>query len=106
MVEEYNLGRGGLSASSCLAAPHCTKVVVNVTDDVCEEGENNSAHGLATPRKLDNGRRVARMQAKLVMAAQNGNLRDWTKAALSPCLDGLGVKVPSGSNRQTRNLAM
>ena len=47
------------------------------------------------------------MQAKLVMAAQNGKLCDWTRAALSHCLDVLGVKVPSGSNRpQTRDLAM
>ena len=88
--------------------PHpCTEVVVNVVDDVCEEGENNSVDELATPRKPDKGRGVATMQAKLVMAAQNGKLRDWTRAALSHCLDVLGVKVPSGSNRrQTRDLAM
>ena len=88
--------------------PHpCTEVVVNVVDDVCEDGENNSADELATPRKPDKRRGVARMQAKLVMAEQNGKLCNWTRAALSHCLDVLGVKVPSGSNcRQTRDLAM
>ena len=85
----------------------CTEVVVNVADDVCEEGENNSADESATPRKTHKGRRVARMQAKLVMAARNGKLRDWTRAALSHCLGVLGVKVPSGSNRrQISDLAM
>ena len=81
---------------------------MNVADDVCEDGENSSANELATPRKPDKRCGVARMQAKLVMAAQcDGKLRDWTRAALSHCLDVLGVKVPSGSNRrQTRDLAM
>ena len=85
----------------------CAEVVVNVADDVFEEGENNSAHELATPHKLDKRRGVATMEAKLVMAAQNGKLRDWTRVALSHCFDVLGVKVPSGTNRrQTRDLAM
>ena len=55
---------------------------MNVVDDVCDEGENNSADEFATPRKPDKGRGVARMQAKLVMAVQNGRLCDWTKGAL------------------------
>ena len=80
---------------------------MNVVDHVCEDGENNSADELATPRKPNKRRGVAKMQAKLVMAAQNGKLRDWTRAELSRCLDVLGVKVPSGSNRrQTRDLTM
>ena len=50
---------------------------------------------------------MATMQAKVVMAAQSGKLRDWTKATLSRCLDVLGVKLPSGSNRrQAREIAM
>ena len=70
-------------------------------------GENNSADELATPRKLDKGRGVASMQAKLVMAAQKGRLRDWTKGALLHCPDVLGVKVAGNSNRrQMRDLAM
>ena len=82
------------------AGPHpCAEVVVNVADDVREDGENSSADELATPRKQDKGRRVPRMQAKLVMAAQNSKLRDWTSAALSHYLDVLGVKAPSGRNR-------
>ena len=81
--------------------PHpCTKVVVNVADDVCEDGENNDVDELATPRKPYKGRGVATMQAKSVMAAQSGKLRDCTRAALSHCLDVLGVKLPSVSNRQ------
>ena len=78
-----------------------------VAGDVCDEGENNSAHELATPRKPDKGRGVARMQAKLVMAAQNGKLSDWTRGALLHCLEVLGVKVAGSSNqRQMRDLAM
>ena len=85
----------------------CGDMVVNVVDDVRDEGENNSADELATPRKPDKGRGVARMQAKLVMAAQNGRLRDWTKGALLNCLDVLGVKVAGNSNwRDRRDLAM
>ena len=99
-----------LVCHACIfAGPHpCTEVVVNnVADDVCEDGENKSADELATPRKPDKRRGVARMQAKLAMATQNGKLRDCTRAALPLSLDGLGVKVPSRSNRrQTRNLAM
>ena len=80
---------------------------MNVADDVCEDGESSSADELATPRKPDKGRGVARMQAKLVMATQSGKLRNWTRAALSHCLDVLGVKLPSGSNRgQARDIAM
>ena len=80
---------------------------MNVADDVCEAGENNSADELATPLKLEKRRDVARMQVKLVMVAQNGKLRDCTRTVLSCFLDVLGVKVLSGSNRrQTRDLAM
>ena len=69
-------------------------------------GENNSADDLATARKPNKGRAVARMQAKLVMAAQNGRLRDWTKGALVNCLDVLGMKVASNSTRrELRDLA-
>ena len=82
------------------AGPHpCTQVVVNVADDVYENGETNSADELATPCKPDKRRGVDRMPAKSVMAAQNGKLRNWTRAALSHYLHVLGVKVPSGSNR-------
>ena len=70
-----------------------------VADDVCEDGENKSADELATPRKPDKRRGIARMQPKLAMAAQNGKLRESTRAALPHCLDALGVKVPSGSQR-------
>ena len=78
-----------------------------VAGDVCDEGENNSADELATPRKPDKGRGVARMQAKLVMAAQNGKLSDWTRGALLHCLEVLDVKVAGSSNqRQMRDLAM
>ena len=94
-------------ACFCAGPRPCTEVVVNVADDVCVEGENNSADELATPRKPDKGRRVAKMQAKLVLAAQNGTLRDWTRGALLHCLDVLGVKVACSSNRrQMRDLAM
>ena len=76
------------------AGPHpCTKVVVHLADDVCEDDENNNADELATPRKLNKGRGVARMQAKSVMAAQSGKLRDRTRGVLSLCLDVLGVKL-------------
>ena len=40
------------------------------------------------------------MQAKLVIAAQNGRLRDWSKGALLNCLDVLGVKLAGNSNRR------
>ena len=66
---------------------------MNVADDVCDDGENNSADEWATPRKPDKERHVAKMQAKLVMAAHHGKLRDWTRGALLHCLDVLGVKV-------------
>ena len=80
---------------------------MNGADDVYNEGENNSADELVTPRKPDKGRGVARMHAKLVMAAQNGKLRDWTRGALLHCLEVLGVKVAGSSNRrQMRDLAM
>ena len=94
-------------ACFCASPRPCRDVVVNVVDDVPDEGENNSADKLATPRKPDKGRGVARMQAKLVMAAQNGRLRDWTKGALLNCLDVFGVKVAGNNNRrQMRDLAM
>ena len=88
--------------------PHpCTELAVNVADDVCEDGENNSPDEVATPRKPDKGRGVARMQAKLLMAAQSGKLWDWKRALLSHCLNVLGVKLPSGGNRrQARGIAM
>ena len=69
-------------ACFCAGPRPCTEVVVNVADDVCDDGENNIADELATPRKRDKGRRVVRMQAKLVMAAQNGKLRDWTRGGV------------------------
>ena len=79
---------------------------MNVVDDVCDEGENNSADELATARKPNKGRGVARMQAKLVMAAQNGRLRDWTKGALLNCLDVPRIKVAGNSTRrELRDLA-
>ena len=93
-------------ACFCASPRPCGDVVVNVVDDVCDEGENNSADELATPRRPDKGRGVARMQAKLVMAAQNGRLRDWTKGAFLNCLDVLGVKVAgNGNRRELRDLA-
>ena len=94
-------------ACFCTSPRACGDMVVNVVDDVCDEGENNSADELATPQKPDKGRGVARMQAKLVMAAQNGRLRDSTKGTLLNCLDVLGVKVAGNSNRrERRELAM
>ena len=93
-------------ACFCASPRPCGNVVVNVVDDVCDEGENNSADELATPRKPNKRRGVARMQAKLVMATQNGRLRDWSKGALLNCLDVLGVKVAGNSDRQElRDLA-
>ena len=93
-------------ACFCASPRPCGNVVVNVVDDVCDEGENNSADELATPRKPNKGRGVARMQAKLVMAAHNGRLRDWSKGALLNCLDVLGLKVAGNSNRrELRDLA-
>ena len=63
--------------------------MVNIADDVCDEGENMlqgcnvaTAEESATPRKPDKGRRVAGTQAKLVMATQNGKLRDRARGAL------------------------
>ena len=106
---------GSILCNTCLvchacfsARPHpCTEVVVNVADYVCQDRENNGLGKLATPPKPDNRLGFGRMQAKLVMAAQNGKLCDRTRAALSDCPDVLGVKVPNGSNgRQTRDLAM
>ena len=80
---------------------------MNVVEDVYEDGENNSADELAAPCKPDKGRGGARMQAKLITAAQSGKLRHWTMAVLSFCLNVLGVKVPCGSNRtQARDIAM
>ena len=79
---------------------------MNVVGDVCDEGENNSADELATTRKPNKGRSVARMQAKLVMAAQNGRVRVWTRVALVHCLDVLGIKVASNNTRrELRDLA-
>ena len=69
-------------ACFCASPRPCGEVVVSVADDVCDEGENNSANELVTPRKADKGRGVARIQAKLVMAAHNGKLRDWSWGAL------------------------
>ena len=93
-------------ACFCASPRPCGNVVVNVVDDVCDEGENNSADELATPRKPNKRRGVARMQAKLVMATQNGRLRDWSKGAPLNCLDVLGVKVAGNSDRQElRDLA-
>ena len=93
-------------ACFCASPRPCGNVVVNVVDDVCDEGENNSADELATPRKPNKRRGVARMQAKLVMATQNGRLCDWSKGALLNCLDVLGVKVAGNSDRQElRDLA-
>ena len=80
---------------------------MSVADDICDEGENNSADELVTPRKPDKGRGVARMQAKFVMVAENGKLRDWSRGAMLQCLEVLGVKVAGSSNqRQMRDLAM
>ena len=85
----------------------CTEAAVNVADDVCEEGENNNTNELCTPCKPNKGRVVARMQAKLVMAAQSGKLWDSPRTTLSHCLDVLGVRLPSGTNRrQARDIAM
>ena len=93
-------------ACFCASPRPCGNVVVNVVDDVCDEGENNSADELATPRKPNKRRGVARMQAKLVMATQNGRLRDWSEGAPLNCLDVLGVKVAGNSDRQElRDLA-
>ena len=72
---------------------------MNVADDVCEDGENNSADELATSGKPHKGCAVARILAKWVTATRTGKLWDWTRAKLSHCLDLHGVKLPSGSNR-------
>ena len=94
-------------ACFCASPRPCGEVVVSVADDVCDEGENNSADDLVTQGKPDKGRGVSRMQAKLVMAAQNGKLGDWTRGALLQCLEVFGVKVADSSNgRQMRDLAM
>ena len=80
---------------------------MNLADGVCEDGENNNTHELATPQKRNKECVVAKMQAKLVMAAQSSKLRDWSRTTLSHCLNVLGVRLPSGTNRrQTRNIAM
>ena len=93
-------------ACFCASPRPCGDVVVNVVGDVCDEGENNSANELATTRKPNKGRSVARMQAKLAMAVQNGGVRDWTRVALVHCLDVLGVKVASNNTRrELRDLA-
>ena len=94
-------------ACFCAGPRPCIEVVLNVADDVCDEGENNSAEELATPSKPYKGRRVARMPSKLLMAAENGKLFDWTWWALLHYLDVLGAKVTCSSNgRQIRDLAM
>ena len=93
-------------ACFCASPRPCGDVVVNVVDDVCDEGENNSADELAAARKPNKGRGVARMRAQLVMAAQNGRLRDGTTGALLNCLDVLGMKVAGNSTRrELRHLA-
>ena len=47
--------------------PHpCTLVVLNVVDDVCEDGENNNADESATPRNPYKRRGVAGMLSKLL----------------------------------------
>ena len=96
----------------------CTKVAVNVLmmsmRIVKTTVRMNLPHHVsqtrgvvATPRKPDEGHGVAKMQAKLVMATQSGKLWDWTRVALPHCLDVLGVRLPSGSNRrQAREIAM
>ena len=85
----------------------CTEVAFHIADDVCEDVENNSADEPVTPRKPDQRHDVAKMQAKLVVAAKNGKLGDWTKGTLSHCFDVLGVDLPSVSNRrQAREIAM
>ena len=56
-------------ACFCAGLRPCGEVVKNVADDVCDEGENNSAHQLPTLRKPSKGHGVARMQAKWVMGA-------------------------------------
>ena len=48
-------------ACFCAGPRPCLEAVVNVADDVCDEGENNSADELATPPQPDKARRVARM---------------------------------------------
>ena len=47
-------------ACLCAGPRPCGDVVVNVVNDVCDEGGNNSADELGTPRKLDKGRGVAK----------------------------------------------
>ena len=98
-----------LVCHACFSADahRCKKVAVHGAYEVCEDVGNNSADNLVTPCKTDKKRGVARMQAKLVMAAQSGKLHDWTKATLSHCLDVMGVKLPSGGNRrQAKDIAM
>ena len=50
-----------LVCCACFSADPCpcTEAAVNVADDVCEDGENNSADELATPRKPNKGCVVA-----------------------------------------------
>ena len=84
-----------------------SEVALQVVDNVCDNMENNGADELVTPRKPNQRCGVARMQAKLVMAATTGKLRDWPKGTVSHCLDVLGVKLPSGNNRrEAREIAM
>ena len=64
----------GLSGMLFYGSSPCIEVAVNGADDVCQDGENNSADALAAPRKPHKGCGVSRMQAKLAMAAQSGKL--------------------------------
>ena len=84
----------------------CTEAAVNVVDHVCEVDENNNATKMCTSCKPNKGRVVAGMQAKLVMAAESGKVRDWPRTTLSHCLDWLGVTLPSGTNRQQQEILL
>ena len=57
-------------------------------DNACDDMQNNSVDELVAPRKPDPMRGVANMQAKLVLAAQFGRLRDGTMGTISHGLDG------------------
>ena len=50
-------------ACFCASPRPCVDVVVNVVDDVSDEGENNSTDEFATPRKPDKGRGVGGQDA-------------------------------------------
>ena len=80
-----------LLCRACFSAPPwpSREVAKNVVDDVREKDENNIADELATPRKRSEGRVVARMQAKLLMAAQSSKPWDWLT---SHSLDVLGTR--------------